>query len=79
MIATQNKTFKLSHGNKTGTFYAAVHYTVQGETVKVQKYIWDSWGVIPSGWKKPEIMTVEAARKHYRENIESRYYQKESN
>jgi len=71
MIATMTpkKTFKLTDGSKSGSFYVACYYTVVGDLVKVQKYMHDSWNMLPSGWKKAEFMTVEAARAHYRSNL----------
>lgn len=71
--AIANKTFKLSQGNRTGTFYTSFDYTVKGDTVKVQQYIWDSWGIIPNGWKKPVVLTLEAARADYRDKIRQGY------
>ena len=72
MIATMTKakTFKLTDGSKSGSFYVACYYTVMGDLVKVQKYMHDSWNMLPSGWKKAEFMTIEAARAHYRSNLD---------
>lgn len=66
---TKPKTFKLTDNSKSGSFYVAYYYTVKGDQVKVQRYMHDSWNMLPSGWGKPEFMTIEAARDHYRNNL----------
>ena len=67
--ATETKTFKLTDGSKSGSFYVAFYYTVIDDMVKVQQYIHDSWNMLPSGWKKAETMTIEDARNHYRSKL----------
>ncbi len=69
MTTATKKTFKLTDGSKSGSFYVAYHYTVMSDSVKVQRYMHDSWNMLPSGWSKAEIMTIDAARNHYREQL----------
>lgn len=69
MATMTKKRFRLTDGSKSGSFFVAYYYTVLGDTVKVQRYMHDSWNMLPSGWGKPEVMPVEAARQHYRERL----------
>ena len=60
--------FILSRDNPSGTFSARSTYVPQedGKTVKVEDWVHDSYGIIPSG-TETRVLTLEQARAEYRE------------